>query len=295
MSYNGLLKASEMLQKGLPAGECLVVCIQDAEYNPAINSVGVGGLPNRACEVELDAGYMDGSTLRIGAVGAIKDFKSPIAIAKKLSEESDSNFLTGEGAGKYAQFHGFERINTLTQSSKDKWTERVKEADTQTLISHDTIGAVCLDKSGAMAAGTSTSGLFMKHPGRLGDSPLIGSGFYVDSDVGGACATGTGEDIMKGCLSYEIVRRMAAGESPKEAAENAFFSHNSKLQRVSGVVRSMSVICMNKDGEWSAATNQKFPFAVAVSGGKPLIYFSDIVKGKFITSLGTEDNLMGLD
>ena len=124
-----------------------------------------------------------------------------------------------------------------------------------------------------MTAATSTSGLFMKKKGRVGDSPIAGSGFYADSEVGGASATGLGEDLMKGCISYEIVRLMKEGMHPQEACETAVNRLDAELVRRRGTAGDLSLIAMNKDGEWGVATNIKgFSFAVVTEGREPQVY-----------------------
>src|SRR5690606_10503834 len=115
---------------------------------------------------------------------------------------------------------------------------------------HDTVGMVALDSRNSMAAGTSTSGLFMKKRGRVGDSPLSGSGFYVDSEIGGATATGLGEDIMKGCVSYEIVRLMKEGYTPQGAADKAVAELNDLLIKKRKKAGDISVVCINNKGEF---------------------------------------------
>ena len=228
--------------------------------------------------VELDAGYMDGDTLDIGCVGAIQDFANPISIAKALSKETVNNFLVGAGAIKYAQQNGFERRNMLTKSAERFYHQRVKEIQDRQLnpySGHDTVGMVCLDQDAHMCAATSTSGLFMKHAGRVGDSPIPGSGFYVDSAVGGACATGLGEDVMKGCVSYEIVRLMKDGKTPQEACEQAVKHFDAELRKRRGNAGDMSLIAMNNKGEWGVATNiEEFSFVVATSQLKPTVFLA---------------------
>src|SRR5699024_448156 len=118
-----------------------------------------------------------------------------------------------------------------------------------------TVGMVCLDETGKMTAATSTSGLFMKKKGRIGDSPIIGSGFYVDSQIGGASATGLGEDLMKGCISYTIVQLMEMGMHPQKACEKAVFDLDLKLKQRRGQAGDLSVIAMNCKGEFGVATN----------------------------------------
>ena len=196
---------------GGKAAGAIETAIKAVEDFPYYKSVGYGGLPNEDQVVELDAGYMDGDTFDVGAICAIKDFANPISIAKKLSEEKVNNILVSYGAEKYAREHHFEEKEMLTDRAKAFYRKKKKELEQQAqelkpYDGHDTVGMVCLDENGTVVAGTSTSGLFMKKPGRIGDSPFVGSGFYADSEVGGATATGLGEDLMKGCISYEIVR-----------------------------------------------------------------------------------------
>ena len=138
---------------------------------------------------------------------------------------------------------------------------------------HDTVGMVALDSNVHMTAATSTSGLFMKKKGRVGDSPISGSGFYVDSEIGGASATGLGEDLMKGCISYEIVRLMGEGMHPQEACETAVNKLDKELIRRRGKAGDLSLIAMNNKGEWGCATNiEGFSFVVATEKEAPTVY-----------------------
>lgn len=278
MAYEGIELAAELLaNKGL-ASDGVEKAIQYVEDFPYYKSVGFGGLPNEHGEVELDAAYMDGNTLAVGAIGGLMDYRNPVSIAKKLSDERYNNFLVGPGAEHYAHRHGFTRKNMLTDRAKQQWKKRVKQVQEQGLSpydGHDTVGMISLDQQGRMISATSTSGLFMKKKGRVGDSPLCGSGFYVDSDIGGATATGLGEDLMKGCLSYEIVRLMDSGMSPQKAADQALFGFSDKLARKYGKVGAMSVVCMNSQGEWGVATNVEFSFVVATSDLVPTIFIAN--------------------
>lgn len=132
---------------------------------------------------------------------------------------------------------------------------------------------VDLDSQGSMVAATSTSGLFMKRAGRVGDSPISGSGFYVDSAIGGATATGLGEDLMKGCLSYEIVRLMGEGLHPQEACEKAVQDFDKVLKARRGKAGDLSLVAMNNKGEWGCATNiEGFSFAVATETQEPTVF-----------------------
>ena len=226
---------------------------------------------------------MNGDTLGIGAVASIKDYANPVSIAKKLSEDRFNIFLVGSGAEAYAHTQGFERKNMLTELSKKTWKERVTEIHEKNLSpydGHDTVGMVVIDQNKTMVAATSTSGLFMKKPGRIGDSALPGSGYFVDSEVGGATATGLGEDIMKGCLSYEVVRLMEEGYSPQNAADKAVYDFSEKLKRKNGVVGAISLVCVNDQGEWGVGTNVEFTFVVASDQHDPKVYIANNVDGK---------------
>ncbi|MEK5393457.1 N(4)-(beta-N-acetylglucosaminyl)-L-asparaginase [Margalitia sp. FSL K6-0131] len=275
MAYDGVKKSSGELKNNISAADALEMAIKEVENHPFYKSVGYGGLPNEQGIVELDAAFMDGDNFNIGAVAGMQDVKNPISVARKLSEQQFNRFLVGDGATAYAQKNGFERVNMLTESAKSIWEKRIEEmikSELSPYDGHDTVGVVCLDAKTSMAAGTSTSGLFMKMQGRVGDSPLSGSGFYVDSEIGGATATGLGEDLMKGCLSYEIVRLMGEGLTPQQAADKAVYEFHDKLTKRKGKAGAMSLICMNTKGEWGVATNVEFPFVVATETEEPKIY-----------------------
>lgn len=284
MAIDGITEGSQLLKEGKRAGEAVETAIKMVEDYPFYKSVGYGGLPNESCEVELDAAYMDGDTLSIGAIGGIRDFKNPISIAKKLSEERFNCFLVGIGAEDYAHKNGFERVNMLTDRAKQYYEKRKRETIEKGLspyAGHDTVGMIALDCNKKMVVGTSTSGLFMKRRGRVGDSPVSGSGFYVDSEVGGASATGLGEDLMKGCISYEIVRLMREGYHPQEAADKAVSDLNDKLTKRRGKSGDLSVVCLNNKGEFGVATNiEGFTFSVITEEQKPTVYLCENENGK---------------
>lgn len=293
MAVEGITEADKMLKEGADAGDAIETAIKEVEDFPFYKSVGYGGLPNEEMEVELDAAYMDGDTLDIGAVAAIKDYANPISIARRLSHEKVNCMLVGEGAEKFAHKEGFERKNMLTDRAKIHYKNRVKEVKQQEISpysGHDTVGMVCLDTHGKMTAATSTSGLFMKRKGRVGDSPISGSGFYVDSKIGGASATGLGEDLMKGCISYEIVRLMKEGKHPQEACEIAVNDLNKELIERRGKAGDLSLIAMNNKGEWGVATNiEGFSFAVATEGQEPIVYLTKNVDGKCIHEVASQE------
>ena len=272
MALEGVEEAGQLLKEGKSSGEAIEHAIRCVEDFPFFKSVGYGGLPNEEMIVELDAGYMDGNTMAVGAVAGIKDFANPISIAKELSKDTVNCVLVAEGAEKYASKKGFERKNLLTDRAKQLYRKRVKEIKERELKpydGHDTVGEVVLDHTGRIVAGTSTSGLFMKRAGRIGDSPIVGGGFYADSEVGGATATGLGEDLMKGCISYEIVRKM------KESR---------------GLAGDLSVVAMDKNGNYGCATNiQNFSFVVYRENEEPTVYRAQNVDGNTIISKATQE------
>ena len=293
MAVEGITSSKQILEKGGTAGDAIENAIKMVEDYPFYKSVGYGGLPNEDCEVELDAAYMDGDTLDIGAVAGIKDYKNPISIARKLSKERFNCFLVGAGAEAYAHKEGFERVNMLTDRAKMRYQKRRKETIEKGLSpydGHDTVGMIALDSEKKMVAGTSTSGLFMKKRGRVGDSPLSGSGFYVDSEVGGASATGLGEDLMKGCISYEIVRLMKEGYHPQEAADKAVEDLNAELKKRRGKAGDLSVVCLNNKGEFGVATNiDGFSFSVMTDDMEPTVYVCKNVNGKTTYEVASEE------
>ena len=151
MAMEGISKASEMLAEGKDAGDAIETAIREVEDFPYYKSVGYGGLPNEEMEVELDAAFMDGDTLDIGAVAAIKDYANPVSIARRLSKEKVNNLLVGAGAEKFAHKEGFERKNMLSDRAKIHYRNRVKEVQEQEIkpyAGHDTVGMVCLDSHG---------------------------------------------------------------------------------------------------------------------------------------------------
>lgn len=276
MALEGIQKVTPSLSKEGVAGDAIEGAIKEVEDFPYFKSVGYGGLPNEKMEVELDAAYLDGSRFDFGAVCAIKNFANPISIARELSHYKVNNVLVGQGAQEFARSRHFEEKEMLTDRAKIHYHNRLKDLEKEQLspyAGHDTVGMVALDTHGDMVAGTSTSGLFMKKPGRVGDSAFIGSGLYVDSTIGGATATGLGENLMKGVISYEIVRLMKEGLSPQKACEKAVKELDARLKRTRGEAGDISVVAMNRNGDFGAATNiDNFSFVVATKSLAPTVF-----------------------
>lgn len=280
MSFDGLKQAFEMLQNNQDSADAVEVLINNVEDYPFYKSVGYGGLPNKFGEVETDAAFMDGNTLDVGAIGGAKKIKNSVSVARDLSKYHANNFLVGEGADKYAEDNNFQITQMLTERAKKIWANKVEELKKSDKLSaydgHDTVGAIALDANKKIVAATSTSGLFMKEPGRVGDSPLCGCGFYADSNIGAATATGLGEDIMKGVISYEIVRKMDEGMSPQDACDKTVYKFAKNLKDRNNKVEDLqiSVVAMDKNGNWGVATTVEFTFCVANEEQKAEIFIS---------------------
>ncbi|MGM9941952.1 MAG: N(4)-(beta-N-acetylglucosaminyl)-L-asparaginase [Bulleidia sp.] len=280
MALEGIQKAQKMLETGSRSGDVIEQAIREVEDYPYYKSVGYGGLPNQDGVVQLDAGYMDGDDLSVGAVCAIEDFANPVSVARKLSEGSVNNILVAEGAARFAAEYGFEKKKMLTDRAERIYEKKKEELAENNQLrpydGHDTVGMVCVDDGAHVSAATSTSGLFMKRSGRVGDSPFVGSGFYADSLAGGAAATGLGEDIMKGCISYEIVRLMKDGMPVQQACETAVNGLDERLRKSRGSAGDISVVAMDRNGNWGCATNiDGFSFVVYTEKLEPTVYLAN--------------------
>lgn len=293
MAKEGLDAGSEILKNKGTAGDAIEAAVKEVEDFPFYKSVGYGGLPNEEMVVELDAAYMDGDDLSFGAVGAVKDYANPVSIARKLSKDKVNNFLVGEGAEKFAHKNGFERKNMLTDRAIIHYKNRVKEievTDISPYSGHDTVGMVALDSNKNMTAATSTSGLFMKKSGRVGDSPVVGSGLFVDSEIGGASATGLGEDLIKGVVSYEVVRLMKEGLTPQAAAEKVCFDLDAQLKERRKEAGDISIVALNNKGEWGVASNiDTFSFVVADSNNDPVVYTTIREGDKMVHTVASQE------
>lgn len=260
--------AAKILSAGGDAMDAAEQGIHLVESDPNVDSVGVGGFLNENGELALDAAVMDGNTLKTGAVCAVRGFEHPVSIARAVMEQTRHNILVGVGAEEFAKSIGMQQVDMdslITEEARQTWQDA-------TVKGHDTIGAVALDKTGKMVTACSTSGASMKIPGRVGDTPIIGSGFYVESGVGGAAATGLGEDIMRTCCSFRVVDLMRAGMSPQQAVDTVVLSAHEAIVRHGGTPDCIALVCMNAQGEYAAACNhQGFTYAFAREGVPPQV------------------------
>ncbi|MBM3215550.1 N(4)-(beta-N-acetylglucosaminyl)-L-asparaginase [Candidatus Poribacteria bacterium] len=233
-------EAGRVLFQGGSPLDAVEAGIRLVELDPSEHSVGYGGVPNSDGIVQLDAAIMDGVTHDAGGVAALEGFRSPISVARRVMTRSRHVFLVGEGARAFARSQGFVEEPTLTNEMRAQWVAwRAKQDDKIPADSHDTIGLVAMDAKGDLAVGCSTSGVGYKEPGRVGDSPLLGSGLYVDNAVGGASATGLGEEIMKFCLSFLVVENMRHGADPDAACREAILrmiAKNAKYREIAAAV-----------------------------------------------------------
>ncbi|MBQ9327723.1 MAG: N(4)-(beta-N-acetylglucosaminyl)-L-asparaginase [Solobacterium sp.] len=290
LSLEGNESAAAMLGAGCSAADAVIKAVQMAEDEPLVTSVGRGGLPDREGHVTLDAAFMDGDTLQYGAVGALEGIASPVAVAYGLSKEPLNNVLVGEGAYRYALAHGYETRDNRTESSMNKWKESNAED------SHDTVCVLAQDEMNRLCAAVSTSGLFKKTPGRIGDSPIIGSGFYADSEVGAAACTGVGEEIMRGVLSFQACMNLKQGMDAQTAAECALNVYLYRLTKVRSDIQPISLIVLDRKGNYGVATNTPFPFVYTSSASQTQLYLADpITNGHCAMRLITDPSLITLD
>ncbi len=215
--------AGKLLDQGMPALEAIIAGVSIEEQNLKNTTVGKGGAPDREGNVTLDACVMD-HTGNCGSVVCVSTTSHAAALARKVMEDTPHVILAGEGAEEFALIEGFEKENLLTEDSKKAWQEWKKSPEYKPIINienHDTIGMLAIDKDGNINGACTTSGLAYKMKGRVGDSAIIGSGLFLDNAVGGAVATGMGEEVIKTVGSFLIVELMRNGMSPQEACETA--------------------------------------------------------------------------
>ncbi|KAI1814235.1 asparaginase-domain-containing protein [Poronia punctata] len=266
------------------------------EANQCDGTVGYGGSPDENCETTLDAMIMDGKTMNSGSVAGLRRIKNAISVARAVMEHTSHTMLAGDLATEFAISNGFVAENLTTEASaakcaawraescqpnyrvnvmpdpsvscgpytparEDDVVGKARRRRRRRLVGHDTISLIVLDGKGGMAAGTSTNGAAYKVPGRVGDGPIIGSGSYVDSDVGGCGATGDGDIMMRFLPCYQAVESMRRGMSPKAAAEDAVWRMVRKYPDVSS-----GIVVVNTKGEHAGA-GSGWNFTYAYRGG----------------------------
>ena len=269
-------EAWKTLEKGGKSLDAVENGVKLTEADPQERSVGYGGRPDRDGKVTLDACIMD-ENANIGSVACLENIMHPISVARAVMEKTPHLMLVGDGALDFAINQGFKKENLLTPESEKEWKEWLKTSKYQPIVNienHDTIGMVALDKNGNLSGACTTSGMAYKMHGRVGDSPIIGAGLFVDNEVGAATATGHGEEVIRTCGTHLVVELMRQGKSPQQACEEAVKRiHTSILKRKKNPKDiQIGFIALNKWGETGAFCLQSgFSYAIHDDKGNVLI------------------------
>lgn len=277
-------EAWKILSNGGRALDAIEAGAKVPEADEKNQSVGYGGLPDREGRVTLDACIMD-ENYGCGSVMCLEHIKHPISVARLVMEKTPHVVLTGDGALQFALANGFKKENLLTPSSEKAWKEWLKESKYEPKMNienqlynkendpmpggpdnHDTIGIVALDGKGDLSGGCTTSGMAYKMRGRVGDSPIIGAGLYVDNEIGAATSTGVGEEVIRIVGSHLVVELMRQGFTPQKACEEAVHRIIKRSPEKSKNIQ-VGFLALNKKGEYGAYALQKgFTYSVRTEG-----------------------------
>ena len=263
--------AWEVLSKGGYSLDAVEAGVKVTEADPDVITVGFGGIPDAKGKVTLDACIMDEKG-NAGSVAYLQCIKHPISVARLVMEKTPHVMLSGKGAQKFALENGFKKEKLLTKAMRKRWKKWKKEErefstkiniENQLEENHDTISMLAIDKDGRLCGACTTSGLAYKMHGRVGDSPIIGAGLFVDGEVGGAAATGSGELVMKTLGSFLVVEFMRNGMAPKAACDAAIERITQKVPDYEK--HQIGYIALSKTGEIGAASLQPgFDYAVKI-------------------------------
>lgn len=285
--------AWELLKKGGRALDAVEAGVKVPEADLKNVTVGKGGYPDRDGHVTLDACIMDEHG-NCGAVLAMEHITHAISVARLVMEKTPHVMLAGEGALQFALENGFEKENLLTTEAEEAWKEWIKKAEYKPIMNienqhfspnrlpgnqynHDTIGMLAIDARGNLSGACTTSGMAFKMHGRVGDSPIIGAGLYVDNEIGGATSTGVGEEVVRTVGSFLVVELMRQGYSPEDACKEAVQRIVKKKPEKAKEIQ-VGFLAINKQGEYGAYALQKgFSFAVCNEEKQDLL-----IKGKSI-------------
>ena len=268
--------AWEVLKQNGRALDAVEAGVKIPEGDPTERSVGYGGRPDRDGRVTLDACIMDEQS-NIGSVACLEHIKHPISVARAVMEKTPHVMLVGDGALDFALSQGFKKENLLVADSEKEWKDWLKKSEyvpKANIENHDTIGMIALDANGNLSGACTTSGMAFKMHGRVGDSPIIGAGLYVDNEIGAATATGHGEEVIRIAGSHLVVELMRQGKSPQQACEEAVHriikltkARNKNLTDI-----QVGFIALNKSGEVGSYCIQGgFNYAVYDATGNRLI------------------------
>ena len=268
--------AWEILKNNGRALDAVEAGVKIPEGDPTERSVGYGGRPDRDGRVTLDACIMD-EFANIGSVAALEHIKHPISVARAVMEKTPHVMLVGDGALQFALSQGFKKENLLVEASEKEWKEWLKTSKYKPIANienHDTIGMIALDAHGNLSGACTTSGMAFKMHGRVGDSPIIGAGLYVDNEIGAATATGHGEEVIRIAGCHLVVELMRQGKSPQQSCEEAVSrivklteSRNKNLKDI-----QVGFIALDKQGNYGAYCIQGgFNYAVNDNSGNKLV------------------------
>ena len=267
------VEAWKILSTGGRALDAVEAGAKVPEGDPKETSVGLGGLPDRDGYVTLDACIMDEHG-NCGSVAFLEHIVHPISVARKVMEKTPHVMLVGEGALQFALANGFKKEKLLTPESEKAWKTWAKKSEYKPIVNienHDTIGIVALDAQGNLSGACTTSGMAYKMRGRVGDSPIIGAGLYVDNEIGAATATGVGEEVIKIVGCHLVVELMRQGNSPEDACrlavERILKKNPAKAKEV-----QVGFLALNKDGAYGSYCIQKgFNYAIHDNTGNRLV------------------------
>ena len=267
-TWNFGLQANEeawkILTKGGRALDAVEAGARVPEGDPKETSVGLGGLPDRDGKVTLDACIMDENG-NIGSVAFLEHIVHPVSVARMVMEKTQHVMLVGEGALQFALANGFKKEKLLTKESEQAWKEWLKEGKYKPIANienHDTIGILALDEKGNLSGACTTSGMAYKMRGRVGDSPIIGAGLYVDNEIGAATSTGVGEEVIRIVGCHLVVELMRQENSPEQACKLAVERIIQKNPEKAKAIQ-VGFLALSKTGEYGAYCLQKgFTFAV---------------------------------
>src|SRR5690349_4719422 len=288
------VKANAEAWKTLAAGgraiDAVEAGVRIPEADPEDQSVGYGGLPDRDGHVTLDACIMDEQG-NCGSVAGLEYIMHPISVARLVMEKTPHVMLVGDGALQFALENGFKKENLLTKESEKAWKEWLKTAKYAPVMNienklyqkaaptklpgnqynHDTIGMLAIDAKGNISGACTTSGMAYKLHGRVGDSPIIGAGLYVDNEIGGATSTGVGEEVVRNVGSFLVVELMRQGYSPEDACKEAVMRIIRKKPETAKNIQ-VGFLALNKKGEYGAyAIQQGFSYAVCTEQKNDLL------------------------
>lgn len=280
--------AWEVLKNNGRALDAVEAGVKIPEGDPTERSVGYGGRPDRDGRVTLDACIMD-ENANIGSVACLEYIKHPISVARAVMEKTPHVMLVGEGALNFALSQGFKKENLLVEESEKEWKEWLKNSNYKPIANienHDTIGMIALDANGNLSGACTTSGMAYKMHGRVGDSPIIGAGLYVDNEIGAATATGHGEEVIRISGCHLVVELMRQGKTPQQACEEAVgrVMKLMKLRNKDPKEIQVGFLALNKIGEYGSYCVQSgFNYAVCDASGNKLInakYIIEVPKEK---------------